>query len=68
MALYGNIASLETFVRVVVSSLPQGQLSTRFPTLQPVIKQLMKMMANQRRGILYSREMLELMPPTPLTP
>lgn len=68
MALYGNIASLETFVRVVVSSLPQGQLSTRFPTLQPVIKQLMKMMAHQRRGILYSREMLELMPPTPLTP
>ena len=66
MALYGNIASLETFVRVVVASLPQGQLSVRFPNLQGVIKQLMKMMASQRRGILYSREMLELMPPTPL--
>jgi len=66
MALYGNIASLETFVRVVVASLPQGQLSVRFPNLQGVIKQLMKMMTTQRRGILYSREMLELMPPTPL--
>ena len=67
MALYGNIASLETFVRVVVASLPQGQISVRFPNLQAVIKQLMKMMATQRRGILYSREMLELMPPMPLT-
>jgi hypothetical protein len=67
MALYGNVASLETFVRIVVASLPQGRLALRFPALQSVIKQLMKIMATQRRGILYSREMLELMPPTPLT-
>lgn len=66
MALYGNIASLETFIRVVVASLPQGRLVTRFPALEAVIKQLMKMMSNQRRGLLYSRELLELMPPTPL--
>lgn len=66
MALYGNIASLETFVRIVMASLPQGRLALRFPALQSVIKQLMKMMAIQRRGILYNREMLELMPPTPL--
>jgi hypothetical protein len=26
----------------------------------------MKLMATQRRGVLYSREMLELVPPTPL--
>jgi hypothetical protein len=29
-------------------------------------KQMMKLMATQRRGVLYSREMLELVPPTPL--
>lgn len=63
MALYGNIASLEAFVRILVSSLPQGQLSVRFPKLQPVVRQMMKITSNQRRGILYSREMLELVPP-----
>jgi hypothetical protein len=66
LALYGNVVSLETFVRIVVSSLPQGQLTKRFPQLQQVLKQMMKLMANQRRGILYNREMLELVPPTPL--
>ena len=66
MALYGNVVSLESFVRIVVSSLPQGQLATRFPNLQEVVQQMMKMMATQRRGVLYSREMLELAPPTPL--
>jgi hypothetical protein len=66
MALYGNIVSLETFVRIIVASLPQGQLGLRFPALQQVITQMMKLMATKRRGILYSREMLELMPPTPL--
>lgn len=66
MALYGNIASLETFVRIVVASLPQGRLALRFPALQSVIKELLKIIATQRRGILYNREMLELMPPTPL--
>jgi hypothetical protein len=66
MSLYGNVASLETFVRVVVASLPQGRLGVRFPGLQPLLKQLMKVMATQRRGILYSREMLELVPASPL--
>ncbi len=66
LALYGNVVSLETFVRIVVSSLPQGHLAARFPALQEVLKQMMKLMATQRRGVLYSREMLELMPPTPL--
>ena len=66
MALYGNVASLETFVRIVVASLPQGHLASRFPNLQAVVQQMMKMMATQRRGALYSREILELVPPTPL--
>jgi hypothetical protein len=67
MALYGNVVSLETFVRVVVASLPQGHLAMRFPALQSVVKQLLKIMAAQRHGVLYSRQMLELMPPMPLT-
>ena len=66
LALYGNIVSLETFVRIIVASLPQGQLGVRFPALNPIIQQTMKLMATQRRGVLYSREMLELVPPTPL--
>ena len=66
LALYGNIVSLETFVRLIVSSLPQGQLGLRFPALNPIIQQMMKVMATQRRGVLYSREMLELVPPVPL--
>src|SRR5207244_13077264 len=44
VALYGNVVSLETFVRIIVASLPQGQLSNRFPTLQPIIKKMMKLM------------------------
>lgn len=66
LALYGNIVSLETFVRIIVSSLPQGQLGSRHPGLQRLTQQMMKLMATQRRGILYSREMLELVPPVPL--
>jgi hypothetical protein len=66
LALYGNVVSLETFIRIMVSSLPQGQLTQRFPELQQVLKQLMKLIATQRRGVLYSREMRELVPPTPL--
>jgi hypothetical protein len=66
LALYGNIVSLETFVRLMVASLPQGQLGVRFPALHKVIQPMMKLMATQRRGVLYSREMLELVPPTPL--
>ena len=66
LALYGNIVSLETFVRIVISSVPQARLSARFPQLQPVLKQMMTLIATQRRGVLYSREMLELVPPTPL--
>lgn len=66
LALYGNVVSLETFIRIVVSSVPQGQLSSRFPALQPVLKQMMRVMASQRRGILYSREMLEVVPPSPV--
>jgi len=66
LALYGNVVSMETFLRIVVASLPQGRFAVRFPALEEVIKQMMKLMARKRRGVLYSREMLEQMPPTPL--
>lgn len=57
-AIYGNIVSLETFMRSVVASMPEGKLAMRFPELQPVFKQLMKLRIVQRRGILYTDELL----------
>ena len=62
LALYGNVLSVETFVRILVCSLPQGQLSARFPALQPVFKRLMKIMILPRRGLPYSKELLEMAP------
>src|SRR6516225_10173279 len=62
LALYGNVVSLETFVRVLVSSLPQGQLSARFPALQPIFKEMMKMAALHRRGVPYCKEMVGTVP------
>ena len=34
----------------------------RFPELQPVFKQMMKLMVIRRRGMPYSKEILELAP------
>jgi hypothetical protein len=62
LALYGNVLSLEMFIRVVVSSLPQGRLGVRFPSLQPVFKHLMRLLVVRRRGVPYTKEMLELAP------
>jgi hypothetical protein len=62
MALHGNVVSLEAFVRVMVSSLPQARLSARFPDLQPVFKQMMRLVVKPRRGIPFTREMLDLAP------
>jgi len=62
LALYGNVVSLETFVRIVVASLPQGQISLRHPKLQPVIKEMFGMSIMYRRGIPYSKELLESVP------
>jgi hypothetical protein len=57
-AIYGNVVSLETFTRSVVASLPEGRLGVRFPQLQPIFKQLMKLRIVQRRGILYIDELV----------
>lgn len=62
MALHGNVVSLEAFVRVMVASLPQARLSSRFPDLQPVFKQMMRLVVRRRRGIPYNQEMMELAP------
>ena len=62
LALYGNVVSVETFVRILVSSLPQGQLATRFPALQAVTKQMMKLSIARPRGIPYNAEILSLTP------
>ena len=62
MALHGNVISLEAFVRVMVASLPQARLSVRFPDLQPVFGRMMRGGVKRRRGIPYSREMLEVAP------
>ncbi len=69
LALYGNVVSLETFVRLVVSSLPEGRLSSRFPSLQPVFKHLLRLLVVRRRGVPYTKEMLEVAPaPARATP
>jgi len=68
LALYGNVVSVEAFVRIIISSLPQGHLSRRFPKLQPLFKRLIKMMVAQRRGIPHIKEILEVAPAPPNIP
>lgn len=67
-AIYGNVVSIEAFLRMLVSSLPQGHLAVRFPTLQATFKQMMKLLIVQRRGIPYSDEVVELAPAEVLAP
>ena len=62
LALYGNVVSVETFVRILISSLPQGQLTTRFPALQTITRQLMKLSIARPRGIPYNADVLNLSP------
>ncbi len=66
MALHGNVISLETFMRVLVSSLSQSRLAIRFPSLQPLFRRSMQLMAAHRRGIPFARETLALAP-TPVS-
>ncbi len=62
MALHGNVVSLEAFVRVMVASLPQARLSARYPSLNPVFEQMMRLVVARRRGVPYNKEMLEVVP------
>ena len=67
-ATYGNLASLEAFARVVVSSLPQGRLALRFPDLEPVFRQMLRLSLRPRSGVPFTREMLEVAPAPVLMP
>jgi hypothetical protein len=60
LALYGNLLSLETFIRIVVSSLPQGQLALRYPALQPAFKHMTRLTSAKRIGLPYTKENVEL--------
>jgi hypothetical protein len=53
LSLYGNVVSLEAFVRILICSVPQGHLNMRFPALQSVLKHLLRLMVVQRRGLPY---------------
>lgn len=67
MAVYGNTVTVEAFVRILVSSLPQTHLGLRYPSLQPVVKQMLKLLLIQRRGIPYTKEVVEWAPADRLT-
>ena len=60
LPFYGNVVSLETFVRIVVSSLPRGHMRLRSPGLQSVVREMMRLIVVQRRGIPYSTQMPDL--------
>jgi len=62
LSLCGNVVSMETFMRIVITSLPHSLLSIRFPSLQPAVKQMLKLLVAYRRGVPYTKEMLELTP------
>jgi hypothetical protein len=62
LALYGNVVTVEAFIRIIIASLPQGHLGRRFPKLQPLFKRLIKIMVAQRRGMPYIQELLEVAP------
>ncbi len=66
--LYGNVVSVESFVRLIVSSLPQTHLSPRMMGLQPMFRHLLKMATTAHPGIPYALEMLDFAPVPSLEP
>jgi hypothetical protein len=60
--LYGNVVSMETFVRIVITSLPHGRLVLRTPSLHPIFQEMVKLLLVPRRGLPYTKEMLNLAP------
>lgn len=60
LSLYGNVVSMEAFVRVLIASMPQGHLTSRFPGLQTILKHLLRLMVVQRRGLPYCKEVVDL--------
>ncbi len=66
--LYGNVICLESFIRILVSSLPEGKLATRFPSLFPTLKRLMTLAVSKRAGAPYLPEVLKCAPLEPAVP
>jgi len=62
MVLHGNVVSLESFMRILVNSMSQSRLGSRYPGLQPLFRRIMQSMAMHRRGIPFTRETLALAP------
>lgn len=62
LTLYGDVVSVEVFVRILIASMAQGRLLFRFPGLQQLVKQMLWMMILQRRGTPYNKDILELAP------
>ena len=60
--IYGNVVCLEAFVRILISSVPQGHLATRYPGLLPALKRIMTLVVTQRRGLPYHQDILNLVP------
>jgi hypothetical protein len=60
--LYGNVVSVESFIRIVITSLPHGRLLLRVPSLQPVFQEMVKLLLVSRRGLPYTKDVLELAP------
>ncbi len=60
--LYGNVVSVESFIRLIVSSLPQNHMSPRMMGLQPMFRHLMKMATAPHHGVPYTLEMLDFAP------
>jgi hypothetical protein len=60
--LFGNVVSLESFLRIVISSLPQGRLVLGMPGLHPVFQEMVKLLLMPRVGLPYTRDTLELAP------
>jgi hypothetical protein len=65
--LYGNVVSLEAFLRIVLTSLPHGRLVLRAPALHPVLQEMVKLLLVQRQGVPYTEEMAQLAPANALT-
>lgn len=62
LPLYGNVVSVETFVRILVSSLPHSHSTIRYPGLMDMVRELLRLMGTERPGLPYSREMSSLAP------
>ena len=60
--LYGNVICLESFARILVSSLAHVPIGDRVSGLQPVLHPLMKLTVAHRRGVPYTKGMLDLAP------